>query len=594
ALPAVERSVLEYAAVAGRTARLGAVGALLAELPESTIADAFDALADRDLLVAQGGGAFTFRHIVIREVAYATLPRSERVRAHVRLARWLEEQAGEGQEFAELIAYHYRQAIALSPGNRVPEGLDATTVVAALERATRSATNVGAFREAAAQMREAIRLSPPGEHLRQHELVGDLMLFGDDAINGYAEALSRWRAHPDPDPAVGARLLVKQLGVATRWAGSIARSPEPEETAALAAEARGLLDRAPDPIVEARLAFARAFEITRTSKSDRAAIDALARQVEAGRALYASRGDVEGESEALDAIASLYRSALGDAERALGYTRERLAMAERLSLLERMDAWSVAIWDLVYLGRNDEATDMYRDARRALRASEPVYMTAHAAAWATYAAMLCGRWDEALALGDLMIGMLEESRINTGRFMFPGWVGALRVAAGRVDTTRLARYRSAFTAHANVPLLTTRNRPMWVAFIDRDSVAARQALANPVVTAPDRKGEVIALLLFDLGERLGEEELQAIERHAAGDPPVLRLRIALARALNGSEADVRTAIAVLDEAHLVADAARAAALLALRTRDAGDRADAERRLTSLGDRQYLQKLAEEW
>ena len=37
----------------------------------------------------QTPGAFTFRHIVIREVAYATLPRAERVRAHLRFARWL-------------------------------------------------------------------------------------------------------------------------------------------------------------------------------------------------------------------------------------------------------------------------------------------------------------------------------------------------------------------------------------------------------------------------------------------------------------------------------------------------------------------------
>jgi hypothetical protein len=32
----------------------------------------------------------------------------------------------------------------------------------------------------------------------------------------------------------------------------------------------------------------------------------------------------------------------------------------------------------------------------------------------------------------------------------------------------------------------------------------------------------------------------------------------------------------------------------LRTKDAADRADAERRLTALGDRAYLQRLAEDW
>ena len=593
-LPAVQRSVLEFAAVAGRTARVAAVGALLPELSTAAITDAFDALSERDLVVPQGGGAYTFRHIVIREVAYATLPRAERVRAHVRLAHWLEQEAGgHGQELAELIAYHYRQAIALSPGNRVPEGLAAASVAAALENAARVAAHAAAFVEAAEQLREAMRLSAPAEHLRQNELLGDLQLFGDNAINGYAEAFARWRAETDGDPGVGARLLVKRLGVAARWAGSLGQAMEPEEFIALASEARRLLDRAPDPLLEAKFACARGFEMMRAVPDDRSVLDALAREVEAARALYASRDDIEAESEALDALAALQRTAYGDPEAGLALTRQRLAKVDRLSLLERIDAWGVAIWDLVSLGRYDEATDTYRDARRALRAGEPEYMTSHCAAWATYAAMLCGRWDEALTLGDLLISMREESRMSTGRFTFPGWIGAMRVAAARLDTTRLARYRSAFVGIADVPLLSARSRPMWAAFIDRDADAARQALAA-VAPGADRKGEAIALLLFELGERLSEAELRGVEKRASEDPPVLRLRVALARALNGSDADVRAAVGALDEGRLVADAARTAALLALRTHDTRDRADAERRLSALGDRAYLQKLAEEW
>ncbi len=594
ALPAAERSVLEFAAVAGRTARASAVGALLPALTAAAITDAFDALAERDLVVPQGGGAYTFRHIVIREVAYATLPRAQRVRAHIRLASWLERDAGaHGQELAELIAYHYRQAIALSPGNRVPEGLDAVTVAAALERAARVAANAGAFREAAEQMREAMRLSAPAEHLRQNELLGDLLLFGDDAINGYAEAFQRWRAEAGGDPAVGARLLIKKLGVAARWAGSIGTPLEPDEFAALASEARRLLDLTPDPSLEAKLACARAFELMRAVPEDRSILDTLSREVEAARTLYASRGDIEAESEALDALAALQRTGYGDPEAGLALTRQRLAKADRLSLLERIDAWSVAIWDLVYLGRYDEATDMYREARRALRASEPEYMISHSAAWATYAAMLCGRWDEVLTFGDLLVAMREESRLTTGRFTFPGWIAAIRVASARLDTTRLARYRSAFVSTADVPLLGPRSRPLWVAFIDGDAEAARTALAG-VSAGPDRRAELVALLLFELGERLTEAELRTIEKQGRGNPPVLRLRIALARALNGSDANVRAAVAALDEGHLVADAARAATLLALRTHDVRDRADAERRLVALGDRAYLQKLAEEW
>ncbi len=45
----------------------------------------------------------------VDEVAYATLPRAERVRAHLRLAQWVEDgEEARGNEFAEVVAYHYR------------------------------------------------------------------------------------------------------------------------------------------------------------------------------------------------------------------------------------------------------------------------------------------------------------------------------------------------------------------------------------------------------------------------------------------------------------------------------------------------------
>src|ERR1700694_2691849 len=97
-----------------------------------------------------------------------------------------------------------------------------------------------------------------------------------------------------------------------------------------------------------------------------------------------------------------------------------------------------------------------------------------------------------------------------------------------------------------------------------------------------------------MGERVGEDILATLERQATHDPPAIALRIRLARALNQGVGELRQAIAALDEGHLVADAARAAVLLALTTKDAADRADAKRRLNALGDRAYLQRLAEDW
>src|SRR5205814_9675688 len=56
--------------------------------------------------------AFIFKHALIRDVAYAGLPRVRRARAHAEAARWLEQIAGDrSEELAELIAQHYRTAL---------------------------------------------------------------------------------------------------------------------------------------------------------------------------------------------------------------------------------------------------------------------------------------------------------------------------------------------------------------------------------------------------------------------------------------------------------------------------------------------------
>lgn len=169
----------------------------------------------------------------------------------------------------------------------------------------------------------------------------------------------------------------------------------------------------------------------------------------------------------------------------------------------------------------------------------------------------------------------------------------MRVARARQDETRLARYRSVCRAVAKVGELTVERRCQWEALIEVDAPTAREALAAKYGPR-DRKGELIALILFEARETISEEELVALEGQSIADPPVLSLRVALARAVNGDAHALRAVITRLDEGELVADAARAATLLALSTHDNADRADAERRLGTLGDRDYLQKLAEEW
>src|SRR5438128_10083905 len=81
-------------------------------------------LADRDLIRPAEGDRYSFRHILIQEVAYGTLPRSERARLHAEAARWVESNAGQREvALAEILAFHYREAAvlytALEPGSEL-------------------------------------------------------------------------------------------------------------------------------------------------------------------------------------------------------------------------------------------------------------------------------------------------------------------------------------------------------------------------------------------------------------------------------------------------------------------------------------------
>src|SRR5438132_10233985 len=116
-LPADERRTVQLGAIFGRAFRLAGVQSLAPELQGLT--EIADQLVDRDLLRSGGGDLYSFRHILIREVAYQTLTRFDRGRLHAAAGRWLEGLAAEREDaLAELIAYHYREAAAIATAQR--------------------------------------------------------------------------------------------------------------------------------------------------------------------------------------------------------------------------------------------------------------------------------------------------------------------------------------------------------------------------------------------------------------------------------------------------------------------------------------------
>jgi predicted ATPase len=112
-LPAPERQVILDASVIGdffwqgTLEALGSNGALVETLHQ---------LERRDLVRRspvsriQGDQELAFKHGLIREVAYATLPKAARRERHGVVARFIEEAAGNPAAYAAILAHHWQEA----------------------------------------------------------------------------------------------------------------------------------------------------------------------------------------------------------------------------------------------------------------------------------------------------------------------------------------------------------------------------------------------------------------------------------------------------------------------------------------------------
>ena len=116
--PAVKRA-LQRASVVGKVFYADALSAL--GPLEGRVEDLLLFAARRDLVVERdergpgGGRAHQFKHILIRDVAYASLPKEERSRLHDAMGRWLETATGERRdEYATIVAHHADQAYRLA------------------------------------------------------------------------------------------------------------------------------------------------------------------------------------------------------------------------------------------------------------------------------------------------------------------------------------------------------------------------------------------------------------------------------------------------------------------------------------------------
>ena len=123
-LPADRKRLLQDAAVIGKVFWAGAAAAMGGR-EAVEVEDAFSDLVRRELIrpaaqsSMEGEREYGFWHALVRDVAYAQIPRAERASRHLRAVDWIEQKAGDRlEDVADVLAYHADEARSLARATR--------------------------------------------------------------------------------------------------------------------------------------------------------------------------------------------------------------------------------------------------------------------------------------------------------------------------------------------------------------------------------------------------------------------------------------------------------------------------------------------
>jgi class 3 adenylate cyclase/tetratricopeptide (TPR) repeat protein len=215
-LPASRKSLIHDASVIGKVFWSGAL-ASMGGIERAETEEMLHELVRKELVrpartsTVQGQAEYSFWHALVRDVAYAQIPRAGRAARHRLAASWIAETAGERvADVAEQLAYHYGQALDLARALGSHEPLDQ------LEQKARDALELAGDRAAQLDLQKAYRfyrraaqLAPPATSVRGRLLVLTVQAGGvpfggtgelgpDESERILHDAIDDFRAAGDP------------------------------------------------------------------------------------------------------------------------------------------------------------------------------------------------------------------------------------------------------------------------------------------------------------------------------------------------------------------------------------------------------------
>ena len=260
-LPADERRLLERLSVVGMEIKLSEAQALSDPTDHDRLSSLLASLTRRDLLRrlrSADGETWTFRHVMVRDAAYESLPKARRVRLHEAFASRLQENGLEGgAEHTAFVAHHLEQAAQHARGlaaHAEATGELAVRAVSALAEAAQEARDRGDLGASSALLGRAAELESP--HREQHRTVLMRLVHHHTQLQQVNEtkiAIDRFEAALDPSSSALDAAFLRCMRLHNRIDAAEEMEPEMLRVAAedLLVESR----RAGDSLCEVRALF---------------------------------------------------------------------------------------------------------------------------------------------------------------------------------------------------------------------------------------------------------------------------------------------------------------------------------------------------
>jgi DNA-binding SARP family transcriptional activator/tetratricopeptide (TPR) repeat protein len=533
ALPVPERRVLQEAAVFGRVFWAAALSDtvpgidILAELrrlerralvslrPRSTLGDRAE---------------YAFKHVLVRDVAYASLPTARRVRAHAEASSWIEAMAGDRlEEFVELIAFHDVEA-AGEPGawqgGAEYDRIRTRAYHHALQAAS-TARRKSAVDNAFSLDRQALQLSSG-----DRERIDALTALGDDcraAFRGdvgrhhYEQALRLARANASLDPE-RARLCARLAYMMAMFPGSFRVSPDPIEVDRLVDE--GLAVAGGDEVNQARLLVAKGVSARlwrgsepfgQGTRPDPSPISERIASVHTALKVGERKG-LDDLIDSADAALSVLYGVAGRYDDALAIAERRLARAETRPRQELVDALrTAAILTITIKGDFETGLEVARRCY-ALARDAVAHQRMHVT-WPLLAALYhLGRWDEMFPIAEEHVAAYAQEPAAECQFVRDGPLIAASALAhmGQLEQARLL---AAIPGDPAADPDTASNWQAWYLVASGDPASAR-VIAGPKALEGRSFGPQYAMVLV--------EALVALEDWSALDEILPHARAATA------------------------------------------------------------------